>query len=528
MTFTPTTRRLQHSDEDHHDQRHSGHADGHLVQPADITYGTALTARSSTRRPPCRGRLSTAGRRHVLNAGAGQTLSVTFTPTTRPTTPPRRRPSRSMSLKATPTITWANPADIAYGTALGSTQLDATANYPGTFIYAPPGGHGSARADQRDPVGDVHSDRPADYNPVDGDRHDQCHSGDAHHHLGRPRRHHLRHGAGAARSSTRRRRCPGPSPTRRPLGTILNAGTGRRSRSPSPRPTRPITRRQRRRPRSTCSRPRRLTGPTRRTSPTARRSGATQLDATASVPGTFTYTPAAGTVLNAGKGQTLSVTFTPTDTTDYTTATATVDDQRHASDAHVTWANPATSSMGRPGRVAARRDGDRAGDVRLLAGRGHGPERGKGQTLSVTFTPTDTTDYTTVPPPRRSTSPRRRPTITWPTPADISMGRRWASTSSTRRPTCPGTFAYTPPSGTVLNAGDGPDPDGRRSHRPTTTDYNTVTRPRHDQRRARPRRRSPGPSPRNRLRDALGEHAARRDGERAGDIRLLAGARARS
>jgi hypothetical protein len=59
--------------------------------------------------------------------------------------------------------------------------------------------------------------------------------------------------------------------------------------------------------------------------------GATQLDATASwtvggtvvsVPGTFTYTPAAGTVLSAGANQTLAVTFTPSDATDYTSVTA--------------------------------------------------------------------------------------------------------------------------------------------------------------------------------------------------------------
>jgi hypothetical protein len=50
---------------------------------------------------------------------------------------------------------------------------------------------------------------------------------------------------------------------------------------------------------------------------------ATQLNATASTPGTFVYTPAAGTVLATG-AHTLSVTFTPTDTTDYTTASATV------------------------------------------------------------------------------------------------------------------------------------------------------------------------------------------------------------
>ena len=50
---------------------------------------------------------------------------------------------------------------------------------------------------------------------------------------------------------------------------------------------------------------------------------AVQLNATASVPGSFVYTPAAGAVLGAGS-QTLSVTFTPTDGVDYTTATTTV------------------------------------------------------------------------------------------------------------------------------------------------------------------------------------------------------------
>ena len=48
----------------------------------------------------------------------------------------------------------------------------------------------------------------------------------------------------------------------------------------------------------------------------------TQLNAAATynatnVPGTFAYTPASGTVLNAGNNQTLSVTFTPTDTTSF-------------------------------------------------------------------------------------------------------------------------------------------------------------------------------------------------------------------
>ncbi len=48
-----------------------------------------------------------------------------------------------------------------------------------------------------------------------------------------------------------------------------------------------------------------------------------QLDATAPIAGTFTYSPAAGTVLSAGQ-HTLSATFQPTDTTHYTSETATV------------------------------------------------------------------------------------------------------------------------------------------------------------------------------------------------------------
>jgi uncharacterized repeat protein (TIGR01451 family) len=49
-----------------------------------------------------------------------------------------------------------------------------------------------------------------------------------------------------------------------------------------------------------------------------------QLNATASVPGTFVYTPPLGTVLAVGSGQTLAVQFTPTDTTDYANASKNV------------------------------------------------------------------------------------------------------------------------------------------------------------------------------------------------------------
>jgi uncharacterized protein (TIGR02145 family) len=42
--------------------------------------------------------------------------------------------------KSDPIIDWQNPADIPHGTILSETQLNATANVPGTFVYTPPAG----------------------------------------------------------------------------------------------------------------------------------------------------------------------------------------------------------------------------------------------------------------------------------------------------------------------------------------------------------------------------------------------------
>jgi len=67
-----------------------------------------------------------------------------------------------------------------------------------------------------------------------------------------------------------------------------------------------------------------ITWPTPAAVPVGTVLSGTQLDATASVPGTFTYTPAAGTVLNTAGTVTLNVIFVPTDTTDYSNATASV------------------------------------------------------------------------------------------------------------------------------------------------------------------------------------------------------------
>jgi len=121
---------------------------------------------------------------------------------------------------------------------------------------------------------------------------------------------------------------------------------------------------------------------------------ATQLNSTSNVAGTFAYSPASGTVLNAG-AQSLSVTFTPTDTADYSTATSSVSIAVNQAVPAISWATPVAIASGTAlsitqldatSPVAGTFVYTPAAGVVLAIG---------SQTLSVTFTPTDTVDYTT-------------------------------------------------------------------------------------------------------------------------------------
>jgi len=67
----------------------------------------------------------------------------------------------------------------------------------------------------------------------------------------------------------------------------------------------------------------------------------TQLNATASVPGAFVYVPPAGTILNAGNGQTLSAVFTPADPIDFATVTPSVHINVLKAEPIIVWKNPA-------------------------------------------------------------------------------------------------------------------------------------------------------------------------------------------
>ena len=168
--------------------------------------------------------------------------------------------------QATPTIIWNNPANIVYGTPLSSIQLDATASVPGRFIYNPPSGTVLS-------VG-THT-LTATFTPTDTVDYNT---------------------ASKTVSITVMKATPTitwNNPANIVYGTPLNTAQLKAS------------------------------AVVLASNNTKLNASDNQIGAFTSVPGTFTYTPAAGTVLSVGT-HTLTATFTPNDSTHYNTATASV------------------------------------------------------------------------------------------------------------------------------------------------------------------------------------------------------------
>ncbi|MBT1076631.1 beta strand repeat-containing protein, partial [Geobacter grbiciae] len=184
----------------------------------------------------------------------------------------------------------------------------------------------------------------------------------------------------------------------------------------------------------------------------------TQFNATANVPGTFTYTPAAGTALNTVGSVTLSVTFTPTDTVNYNTATASVILTVNAVTKQtpvITWATPAAVSVGTTlSSTQLNATANVPGTFTYTPAAGTALNTVGTVTLSATFTPTDTVNYTTATASVNLTVnavTKQTPVITWATPAAVSVGTTLSSTQLNATANVPGTFTYTPAAGTALN-----------------------------------------------------------------------------
>ncbi len=121
----------------------------------------------------------------------------------------------------------------------------------------------------------------------------------------------------------------------------------------------------------------------------------TQLNAATTIPGAFLYSPASSTLLNAGNGQTLSTTFTPTDTTNYNGATATTSINVAKATPVITWTTPAAIAAG-TALSASQLNASASvpGTFVYTPVSGYTGFTTVGtQTLSTNFTPTDSANY---------------------------------------------------------------------------------------------------------------------------------------
>jgi hypothetical protein len=122
------------------------------------------------------------------------------------------------------------------------------------------------------------------------------------------------------------------------------------------------------------------------------------LNATANYPGTFTYTPAAGTVLGAGS-HSLSVAFTPSDPGKVQSGTAANTITVNKATPTITWNTPAAVSVGtvlsgaQLNATASFGGASVPGTFTYIPVAGTVISIAGSQTLSVTFTPTDASNY---------------------------------------------------------------------------------------------------------------------------------------
>jgi len=428
--------------------------------PAPITYGTPLSAAQLNATATVAGTFSyTPASGTLLNAGTNQVLSVNFTPTDITNYNLVNATTALITVnKANPVITWANPLSITYGTALSGTQLNATANVAGTFIYTPPSGTIlNAGAGQVLSVNFAPTDG-GNYNPVNGttvlitvNKATPIVS------WSNP----APITYGTALSATQLNataNVPGAFVYAPGLGTILNAGMNQ-SLSVNFTPTDAVNY-------SNVNGTTVLITVNKATpvvlwsNPTAISYGtalsATQLNATATVPGTFVYTPPAGTVLNAGVNQLLTVNFTPSNTTNFNTVNGTtvVITVNKASPV-ITWPTPAAITYGTAlSATQLNATSSVPGVFVYTPTAGTLLNAGTNQVLSVDFTPTDAANYNPVNDVQRLiTVNKANPVITWANPAAIIYGTPLSVTQLNATANVPGTFTYTPASGTVLNVG---------------------------------------------------------------------------
>lgn len=176
------------------------------------------------------------------------------------------------------------------------------------------------------------------------------------------------------------------------------------------------------------------------------------LNASSPVPGKFDYSHALGEVLPAGT-HTLSVTFTPADRANYTTAQATRSINVTRETPVIEW--PALDPIAYGTQLSARQlcaSASIPGRFEYTPGLGAMLAAGEHR-LSAVFTPEDASGYTTARIAMALTVTKATPALAWPTPDHMTHGAALGAAQLNASATIPGSFAYAPAAGEILPPG---------------------------------------------------------------------------
>jgi len=352
----------------------------------------------------------------------------------------------------TPTINWATPAAITYGTLLSAAQLNATSSVPGAFVYFPAAGSLFSAGPQTLTVTFTPNDT-TDYTTATATVVLTVNQATPAITWARPRA--IAYGTALSTTQLNAASTVAGTFTYSPAaGTVLNAGTQTLTVTFTPTDTVDYTTASDSVPLMVNKGTLVVTWPTPAAISYGTALSPAQLDATSNAVGTFSYSPAAGAILAVGT-HILTVTFTPSYPTDYTTTTATASVTLTVDKASpaITWPTPAAITYGTAlGGAQLDASSTVAGTFKYSPGAGAVLAAGS-QTLSVVFTPTNTTDYTPATAAVTLTVNQATPTITWQAPKTITYGTALSATQLNASANVSGTFTYSPKSGTVLGAG---------------------------------------------------------------------------
>ncbi|MGA9670821.1 MAG: choice-of-anchor D domain-containing protein, partial [Terracidiphilus sp.] len=418
--------------------------------PAAIGYGTALSGVQLNASSSIAGTFTYSPAAGTLLTAGSHAITATFTPTDL-TDYTMTTNSVSITVNAAiPVITWAAPAAIPYGTALSGVQLDASSTVAGTFSYSPAAGTVLTAGSHAITATFTPTDL-TDYTTTSSSVSITVNAVTPVITWAAPAA--ITYGTALSGTQLNASSTVAGTFSYSPAaGTVLTAGSHAITATFTPSDSinyrtttssvsitvNTVT------PVITWAAPAAITYGTALSG--------TQLNASSTMAGTFSYSPAAGTVLTAGS-HAITATFTPTDSTDYTTTTSSVSITVNTVTPVITWAAPAAITYG------TALSGTQLNASSTVAGTfSYSPAAGTvltagSRTLSVTFSPTDATDYKGVTATVTLTVKRATPVVSWTTPAAILYGTALSGTQLDASSTIPGVFAYTPIAGTVLAVG---------------------------------------------------------------------------